>query len=165
MTLSTWGLKIADEPPASESITAYDRQHLAIYLSLLYAAGEGHSEEKIARDVLGMDAMGEPDRVQRVVGSHLRRARWLAESGNVFKLAPGAAAGIRAMPGPGSSAVKTVGTSVTKALKPVGSSIGSAVTRIGKLIGQDRSSSGMMWRAVVGGSPLGTSILGVAAAE
>ena len=82
MTRSTWELKIADEPPASESITAYDKAHMAIYLSLLYATGEGHSDDKIARDILGMDTVAEPDRTQRIINSHLQRARWLAENGH-----------------------------------------------------------------------------------
>ena len=82
MTRSTWNLKISDEPPASESITAYDNAHMAIYLSLLYAAGEGHSEDEIARDILGMDPVAEPDRTKQVMNSHLRRAQWLAEYGH-----------------------------------------------------------------------------------
>ena len=82
MSLLSDKFEPADEPPASENVTAYDRQHLAIYLSILYAAGEGHSVEMMARDILGLDPVAEPDRAQRVTGSHLRRARWLAESGH-----------------------------------------------------------------------------------
>ena len=82
MFLASNEFALAEEPPSSDDITAYDNAHMAIYLSLLYAAGEGHSEEKIARDILGMDPVAEPARTQRVMDSHLRRARWLAENGH-----------------------------------------------------------------------------------
>ncbi len=83
MVLSSNKFKLAEEPPTAENITAYDWAHFATYLSLLYSDGEGHSEEKIACDILGIDPIAEPDRVQRVINSHLRRARWLAESGHL----------------------------------------------------------------------------------
>ncbi len=79
-------LELADEPPDLEEITAYDRGHFATYLSLLYAAGEGHSEEKMALDVLGIDLANEPDRVRHMLRSHLERARWLANSGYKYLL-------------------------------------------------------------------------------
>lgn len=82
------------EPPVSESITPYDRAHFAIYLSLLYAAGEGHSEEKMALDVLGIDPAGEPDRARHTLRSHLERARWLAKSGYKFLLEDAPSEGI-----------------------------------------------------------------------
>ena len=81
MFLASNEFELAEEPPGSDNITAYDREHFVTYLSLLYAAGEGHSEEKIARDILGMDPIAEPDRAQRVMSSHLNRARWLAGNG------------------------------------------------------------------------------------
>ena len=72
---------LADEPPESENITPYDRSHLATYLSLLYAAGEGQSDEEISRNILEIDAAYEPDRARKMLRSHLGRARWLAQSG------------------------------------------------------------------------------------
>ena len=82
MLLASNEFELAEEPPESEGITAYDKAHMAIYLSLLYAAGECNSDDKIARDILGMDPVAEPDRTQRIICSHLRRARWLAENGH-----------------------------------------------------------------------------------
>ena len=73
--------ELADEPPEQDGITAYDRAHFATYLSLLYATGEGQSEEEIAREILGIDPVAEAERARRTLGSHLSRARWLAESG------------------------------------------------------------------------------------
>jgi hypothetical protein len=73
--------EIAVEPPESESVTAYDREHFATYLSLLYAAAEGGSELEMARSILMIDPVKEPQRAQQALESHLKRARWLAESG------------------------------------------------------------------------------------
>ncbi|MCC7482825.1 MAG: hypothetical protein IT541_14995 [Hyphomicrobiales bacterium] len=73
--------EIAVEPPESESITAYDRAHFATYLSLLYAAGEGESDHVMAKNFLLIDPEKEPQRAYKALESHLKRARWLAESG------------------------------------------------------------------------------------
>ena len=72
---------IAVEPPESECITTYDRAHLATYLSLLYAAGEGKNDQDMARNILRIDPQKEPQRARQALESHLKRARWLAESG------------------------------------------------------------------------------------
>jgi hypothetical protein len=77
---------LLDDPPMSETITPYDRAHFATYLSLLYASGEGHSEEQISLDVLDIDPVLEPDRARHTLRSHLERARWLANSGYKFLL-------------------------------------------------------------------------------
>ncbi|MEQ1524571.1 MAG: DUF2285 domain-containing protein [Aestuariivirga sp.] len=74
-------LEIAVEPPESGSITAYDRAHFATYLSLLYAAGEGENDLEMARNILMIDPEKEPHRARQALESHLKRARWLAESG------------------------------------------------------------------------------------
>jgi len=61
-----------------EEITAYDRAHLATYLSLLYAIAEGHSEEKMAQDILGINLEREPARARDTLRNHLARAQWLS---------------------------------------------------------------------------------------
>ncbi|MBZ0262464.1 MAG: hypothetical protein K8F90_17915 [Hyphomicrobiales bacterium] len=73
--------EIAVEPPESDGITDYDRRHLATYLSLLYAAGEGENDLEMARKILMIDPEKEPRRARQALESHLKRARWLAESG------------------------------------------------------------------------------------
>ena len=75
------GWEIATEPSESESITDYDRRHLATYLSLFYAAGEGNSDDEMARNILMLDPEKEPHRAYQALESHLKRARWLAECG------------------------------------------------------------------------------------
>lgn len=72
---------IADEAPSPDHVTDYDRRHLATYLSLLYAAGEGKNDLEMARNILRIDPEKEPHRAQQALESHLKRARWLAESG------------------------------------------------------------------------------------
>lgn len=86
MPPSTNDSNLADAPPVSETITDYDRAHFVTYLSLLYATGEGHSEEKMSLDVLGIDPAREPDRARHTLRNHLERARWLAKSGYKFLL-------------------------------------------------------------------------------
>ena len=80
------GPLVHSQVPSVDYITDYDRKHFGTYLSLLYAAGEDHSEEKMALDVLGIDAALEPDRARHMLRSHLDRARWLANSGHKFLL-------------------------------------------------------------------------------
>lgn len=66
--------------PKGDHITPYDRQHLATYLSLLHAEGEGVSIEDMAREILGLDL--DPAASRSIVEEHLARARWLAASGH-----------------------------------------------------------------------------------
>lgn len=72
---------IADEAPSTDHITAYDKAHFATYLCLLYAVGEGENDHLMARNILRIDPEKEPQRAQQALESHLKRARWLAESG------------------------------------------------------------------------------------
>jgi hypothetical protein len=74
-------LSIADQAPSPDHITDYDRCHFATYLSLLYASGEGKNDQDMARNILRIDPEEEPHRARQALESHLKRARWLAESG------------------------------------------------------------------------------------
>ena len=73
--------EVADEVPWSEAITGYDVTHLVMYLRLLDASTEGASADEMARVILGIDPVKEPDRARNAVSSHLRRAQWMAEKG------------------------------------------------------------------------------------
>lgn len=64
-------------PTKSRTTTASFRN----YLSLLHAAGEGESDHVMALGILMIDPEKEPHRAQKALKSHLKRARWLAESG------------------------------------------------------------------------------------
>ncbi len=72
---------IADEVPWSDSITPYDEGHLVVYLRLLDASADGASKDEMAQIVLGIDPAKEPQRAERAVDSHLRRARWMSRVG------------------------------------------------------------------------------------
>jgi hypothetical protein len=72
---------IADEAPSSRSLTAYDIGHLVLYLQLLDARADGAADEEMAREILGIDPTREPDRARRSLETHLRRARWMRETG------------------------------------------------------------------------------------
>jgi hypothetical protein len=72
---------IADEVPWSDSLTAYDQTHLVVYLRLLDASADGAHPDEMAEVILGIDPLSEPRRAARAVDSHLRRARWMTETG------------------------------------------------------------------------------------
>lgn len=72
---------VADEIPWSDSITPYDEAHLVVYLRLLDASADGASTNEMAQIVLGIDPAKEPQRAERAVDSHLRRARWMSRVG------------------------------------------------------------------------------------
>jgi hypothetical protein len=72
---------IADDVPWSESVTEYDRAHFVVYLRLLDASADGAADDDICRIVLEIDPTKEPERARKALDSHLRRARWMTESG------------------------------------------------------------------------------------
>ena len=72
---------IADEPPASDHLTDYDRTHLKTYARLLDAAAEHADWCEVASIVLGLDPAQEPERARRVHEAHLERARWMTTTG------------------------------------------------------------------------------------
>jgi hypothetical protein len=78
---STGPAEVPDEVPWSNSLTSYDTAHLVLYLQLLDACADGTSEEEIAREIFGIDPQKEPERAERAVKSHMRRARWMRETG------------------------------------------------------------------------------------
>ncbi|KAA5601758.1 DNA -binding domain-containing protein [Blastochloris sulfoviridis] len=72
---------VAETAPTSTQVTDYDRTHTVTYLRLLDAAADGASWEEVARIVLQIDPMLEPDRARRTFDTHLARARWLSDQG------------------------------------------------------------------------------------
>ncbi len=81
MGLSSSEPPIADEAPSADVLTAYDQNHATIYLRLLDAEAEGADWAEVARIVLKIDPVREPDRARRAWESHLARARWMANHG------------------------------------------------------------------------------------
>lgn len=72
---------VAGTAPSADILTAYDELHFATYLRLLDAEAEGADWQEVARIVLHIDPMREPDRAWRAHATHLARARWLTETG------------------------------------------------------------------------------------
>ena len=66
-------------PWSDDSVTDYDRRHLALYTCLIDGDEQGVSLEEMAAVVFHIDPLRNPDWARRVAGSHLRRAYWIAE--------------------------------------------------------------------------------------
>lgn len=73
--------KILDEVPRSDRVTDYDRDHFVIYVRLLDAERDGRSPGDMARNILGIDPVVEPDRATKALASHLKRAHWMTAQG------------------------------------------------------------------------------------
>lgn len=70
-----------DEPPASTALTAYDREHMKLYMRLLDAATEGACWREAVTILFGLDPEREPERARHIHDTHLERARWMTETG------------------------------------------------------------------------------------
>jgi hypothetical protein len=70
---------IANEVPWSAHVTDYDRTHFITYLRLLDGVILGASEDELCRAILDIDPQSA--QAQQTLKSHLRRARWMAETG------------------------------------------------------------------------------------
>jgi T6SS, Transcription factor, DNA binding domain len=73
---------VADKAPTSDSLTSYDNDHLVTYLRLLDADKAGADWAEVARIVLGIDPLREPDRARTAWESHLNRAKWMTTHGH-----------------------------------------------------------------------------------
>lgn len=67
--------------PTGSELTAYDREHLIVYLRLLDAAADDADWREVTRIVLRIDPDKNSEAAHRTWESHLRRARWMSESG------------------------------------------------------------------------------------
>lgn len=69
------------EPPASQTLTAYDREHMVLYMRLLDAARDGADWREVVQLLFGLDPDRDPSRCRRIHDAHLARARWMTERG------------------------------------------------------------------------------------
>lgn len=81
--------KIEDLAPHEPALTSYDEQHAVTYVRLLDAEKAGADWQDVARIVLRIDPISEPDRARRAYESHLARAKWVARHGYRDLLARG----------------------------------------------------------------------------
>ncbi|UCI05223.1 DNA -binding domain-containing protein [Mesorhizobium sp. B1-1-8] len=70
-----------EEPPIRETLTAYDREHMVLYLRLLDSARDGADWREVVQILFGLDPLQEPQRCLKIHDSHLARARWMTEHG------------------------------------------------------------------------------------
>ena len=68
---------VADAAPADQILTAYDEQHVVTYMRLLQAESQGADWMEVARVVLHIDPVREPDRARSASHGQLARGKWL----------------------------------------------------------------------------------------
>ncbi|MYZ49086.1 hypothetical protein [Propylenella binzhouense] len=73
---------VQDEAPTVSALTDYDRLHVVTYMRLLDSLEDPTATwEEACRLVLRIDPAREPARARRAYDTHMRRARWMTESG------------------------------------------------------------------------------------
>lgn len=70
-----------DEPPFSQMLTSYDREHMKLYMRLLDAERDGADWREAVQLLFGLDPDREPDRSRTIYAWHLARAHWMSEHG------------------------------------------------------------------------------------
>ncbi|MBR1187378.1 DUF2285 domain-containing protein [Bradyrhizobium sp. AUGA SZCCT0160] len=76
---------VADVAPTDSVLTTYDEQHVLTYARLLQAENEGADWREVARIILHIDPVREPDRARNAYLSHLKRAKWVTEQGRLLR--------------------------------------------------------------------------------
>jgi hypothetical protein len=74
-------LEIVDEVPWADELTPYDEAQFALYMRVLSATRSFTPEDEICIRILGIDFSKEPERAQKRLDSHLKRALWLTNEG------------------------------------------------------------------------------------
>jgi Uncharacterized conserved protein (DUF2285) len=73
--------ELRDQPPASDTLTDYDRAHLKLYIRLLDAEAAGADWREATHVLFGIDADVETRRAEAVYKAHLARAKWMTDHG------------------------------------------------------------------------------------
>ena len=81
MSQQTPAPSIADLAPTAEGLTAYDENHMVVYLRLLDAEADGADWREVAQIVLHRDPANDEARTRRCWSSHLARAQWMTHTG------------------------------------------------------------------------------------
>ena len=77
---------VDDVAPTSPVLTAYDERHMKTYVRLLDAEAKGAYWKDVARILLQIDPVREPERARRAWERHLARARWMTTHGYQHRL-------------------------------------------------------------------------------
>ena len=72
---------LLDEPPFSETLTSYDREHMKLYMRLLDANRDGADWREAVHVLFGLDPEHDPKRCRSIHDAHLARARWMTDRG------------------------------------------------------------------------------------
>ena len=73
----------ADTAPSGNELTAYDREHVKLYMRLLDAAADGADWREAVQVLFAIDPEAEPERARHVHDTHLARAQWMTHSGEI----------------------------------------------------------------------------------
>lgn len=73
--------RLLNEPPAGKTLTAYDREHMVLYLRLLDSARDGADWREVVQILFGLDPDLDPTGCRHMHDAHLARARWMTEQG------------------------------------------------------------------------------------
>ena len=73
--------RFLNEPPAGKTLTAYDREHMVLYLRLLDSSRDGADWREAVQILFGLDPAREPHRCRQIHDTHLARAQWMTEHG------------------------------------------------------------------------------------
>lgn len=68
-------------PPSGDQLTAFDRDHLVVYLRVLDAVADGIDWTVIAREVIGVHSLQDEAAAKRVFEAYRARAQWMARVG------------------------------------------------------------------------------------
>lgn len=77
-----------DAPPLLDRVSAYDEEHLDVYLRLLMAEEEGADWREVVHVLFGLDPTREASRAKMVHDNHLARAHWMTRTGYRHLLEP-----------------------------------------------------------------------------
>ncbi|WFU53632.1 DUF2285 domain-containing protein [Bradyrhizobium pachyrhizi] len=74
-------LDVADQAPADDILTPYDRKHAVTYMRMLDAEAEDADWREVTEIVLHIDPQREPTRARQAYETHLARAKWVSHYG------------------------------------------------------------------------------------
>jgi hypothetical protein len=69
------------EPPPGDALTAYDREHMVLYLRLLDSARDGACWREVMQILFEFDPDREPDKCRHIYDAHPARAQWMCDHG------------------------------------------------------------------------------------
>jgi len=69
-------ISVSDFAPTEDELTAYDKEHFALYIQLMDAIDCGALIDELCTEVLHIDPNADRERAVKCLESHILRARW-----------------------------------------------------------------------------------------